>query len=137
MEFPKNKKIILFDGVCNLCNGFVRFVIKHDKKDTFRFASLQSQYGQRIQNYLALDSSDIKSIVLYQPEIAYFKKSKAVIEIIKDFGGFYRLLSVFGVFPIIITDLVYDFVAKNRYKWFGKKDQCMIPTAELKFKFLD
>jgi len=137
MELPKNKKIILFDGVCTLCNGFVQFVIKHDKKDTFRFASLQSEYGQRIQNYLVLDSSDIKSIVLYQPEIAYFKKSKAVIEIIKDFGGFYRLLSFFGVFPVIITDLVYDFVAKNRYKWFGKKDQCMIPTAELKFKFLD
>jgi len=137
MEFPKNKKIILFDGVCNLCNGFVQFVIKHDKKDTFRFASLQSEYGQKIQNYLALDSSKIKSIVLYQPEIAYFKKSKAIIEIIKDFRGFYRLLVVFGVFPRIITDLVYDFVAKNRYKWFGKKDQCMIPTAELRSKFLD
>jgi len=137
MEFSENKKIILFDGVCNLCNGFVQFVIKHDKEDNFRFASLQSRYGQDIQSYLGINNTEMKSIILYKPKIAYFKKSEAVIEIIKDFGGGYRLLVVFSFFPKIITDLIYDFVAKNRYKWFGKKDQCLIPTKELKSKFLD
>jgi len=137
MEFPENKKIILFDGVCNLCNGFVQFVIKHDKKDDFRFASLQSEYGRKVQNHLGINFSNPKSIILYQPGVAYFKKSEAVFEIIKKFGGFYRVFIIFNVFPKIFIDLIYDFVAKNRYKWFGQKDQCMLPTLELKSKFLD
>jgi len=137
MEFPKDKKIILFDGVCNLCNGFVQFVIKYDKKDDFRFASLQSEYGQKVQNYLGINFSNPKSIILYQPKEAYFQKSEAVFEIIKKFGGFYRILFILRFFPRIFTDLIYDFVAINRYKWFGRKDQCMIPTSKLKSKFLD
>jgi len=137
MEFPENKKIILFDGICNLCNGFIQFVIKNDKKDNFRFVSLQSEYGQKIQNYLGINFYNPKSIILYQPEVAYFQKSEAVIEIIKNFRGFYRLFIVLRIVPVFFTDLIYDIVAKNRYRWFGKKNQCMIPTPELKSKFLD
>ncbi len=137
MEFPENKKIVLFDGVCNLCNNFVQTIIKHDKKDIYRFASLQSEYGQQVQKHLGIDSSKIKSIILYEPNVAYFHKSEAAIEIIKSFGGAYSLMGLLKIFPNFIGNAVYDFVAFNRYKWFGKTDSCMIPTAELKAKFLD
>lgn len=137
MEFPGGKKIVLFDGVCNLCNNFVQTIIKHDKKDVYRFASLQSEYGQQVQKHLGIDSSQIKSIILYEPNVAYYHKSEAAIEIIKSLGGAYSLMGIFSIFPSFIGNAVYDFVAFNRYKWFGKKDSCMIPTPELKEKFLD
>lgn len=136
MEFPEGKKIVLFDGVCNLCNNFVQTIIKHDKKDVYRFASLQSEYGQQVQKHLGIDSSQIKSIILYEPNVAYYHKSEAAIEIIKSFGGAYSLMGLLKIFPNFIGNAVYDFVAFNRYKWFGKKDNCMIPTPELKEKFL-
>lgn len=137
MEFPEGKKIVLFDGVCNLCNNFVQTIIQHDKKDIYRFASLQSEYGQQVQKYLGLDSDNIKSVILYEPGVAYFHKSEAALRIIQSFGGTYSLLWILRIFPKFIGNAVYDFVAFNRYKWFGKKDQCMIPTPELKDKFLD
>lgn len=137
MEFPEDKKIVLFDGVCNLCNHFVQTIIKHDRKDIYRFASLQSEYGQQVQKHLGIDSSQIKSIILYDPNVAYYHKSEAAIEIIRSFGGAYSLMIMLKIFPKFIGNAVYDFVAFNRYKWFGKKDSCMIPTPELKEKFLD
>lgn len=137
MEFPQGKKIVLFDGVCNLCNQFVQTIIKHDKKDIYRFASLQSDYGQKVQKYLGLNPKNIKSIILYEPGIAYYNKSEAALRIIKSFGGVYSLIGIFQIFPNFIGNAVYDLVAFNRYRWFGKKDSCMIPTAELKEKFLD
>lgn len=137
MEFPEGKKIVLFDGVCNLCNGFVQTIIKHDKKDIYRFASLQSDYGQQVQKYLGLNYDHIKSVVLYEPGVAYFHKSEAALRIIRSFGGAYSLIWIFRIFPNFISNAVYDFVALNRYRWFGKKDSCMIPTPELKAKFLD
>jgi len=137
MEFPQGKKIVLFDGVCNLCNQFVQTIIKHDKKDIYRFASLQSDYGQKVQKYLGLNPKNIKSIILYEPGIAYYNKSEAALRIIKSFGGVYSLIGIFQIFPNFIGNAVYDLVAFNRYRWFGKKDSCMIPTAELKAKFLD
>ena len=97
------KKIILFDGVCNLCNATVQFVIKKDKKDLFRFTPLQSDTGKKLLTERNIDTEDIDSIILIEPNVAYY---------------------------------VYDFVAKNRYKWYGKKDSCMIPTEELKNKFI-
>jgi predicted DCC family thiol-disulfide oxidoreductase YuxK len=133
---PKNKKIILFDGVCNLCNGAVQFIIKHDKKDTFRFVALQSEIGIEICNYIGVDRSEIDSIILYNPSVAYYYKSSAVIEIAEELGGIYSLVSVFKILPEKLRNYIYDYVAKNRYKWYGKKDSCMIPTPELKAKFL-
>lgn len=137
MEFPEGKKIVLFDGVCNLCNNFVQTIIKHDKKDIYRFASLQSEYGQQVQKYLGLNPNNVKSIILYEPGVAYFHKSEAALRIIKSFGGVYSLIGIFRILPNFIGNAVYDLVAFNRYRWFGKKDSCMIPTAELKAKFLD
>jgi predicted DCC family thiol-disulfide oxidoreductase YuxK len=137
VDIPKNKKIIIFDGICNLCNNSVLKVIKYDKKDSFIFVALQSKNGQDIINYLKIDSSKIDSIVLYEPGIAYDIKSTAVLKIMKDFGGFWFLTQIFEILPITIRDFFYDYIAKNRYKWFGKEESCMIPTPELKAKFLN
>lgn len=135
-NLPKNKKIILFDGVCNLCNGAVQFIIKHDKKDNFRFVALQSELGIEICQYIGVDQKKIDSIILYNPGVAYYLKSSAAIEIADNLGGICSLLSVFKILPEKLRNYLYDYVAKNRYKWYGKKESCMIPTVELKAKFL-
>lgn len=130
------KKIILFDGVCNLCNGSVQFVIKRDKKDRFRYAALQSEVGQQLVQERHIDTKEVDSIILIEPGVAYFTKSDAALEIAKDLGGVWRLMALFHWFPRSIRNFVYDFVARNRYKWFGKKEACMVPTPELQAKFL-
>ncbi len=132
----ENKKIILFDGVCNLCNTWIQFVIKHDKKDVFRFAALQSEFGKNIIKEINIDTSKIDSIILYESKNVYYYKSDAVIKIAQNLGFGYNLLVVFKIIPKIIRNYIYDFIAKNRYKWFGRKESCMIPSPELKAKFL-
>lgn len=129
--------IVLFDGVCNLCNSAVNFIIKHDKNKIFRFASLQSEIGRKLTKERDIDTSKLDSIILIDPGKAYYHKSTAALRIAKRLSGWYPLLSVFLVLPITFRDWIYDVVAKNRYKWFGKKDQCMIPTPELKSLFMD
>lgn len=136
MELPRDKKIILFDGVCNLCDATVQFLIKHDRKDIFRFVALQSELGQEIVKYIGLDTSKTDSIILYEPGKAYYYKAQAALEIASEIGGFYSLLSVFKILPNSLNNAVYDYVARNRYKWYGKKDACMLPTPEMKAKFL-
>jgi len=136
LSIPENKKIILFDGVCNLCNNIVLTIIKHDKKDVFRFVSLQSDTGKKITTYLKIDTEKVDSIILYEPKIAYYIKSTAALKITTEFNGFWKFLQIFWIIPESIRDMVYTFIAKNRYKWFGKKDSCMIPTKELTAKFL-
>jgi predicted DCC family thiol-disulfide oxidoreductase YuxK len=136
-NLPQNKKIILFDGVCNLCDSAVQFVIKHDKKDIFRVASLQSEIGQEIIKHIGIDTKNIDSIILYQPGIAYYYKSEAALEIAKNLGGLFSFATIFKILPTALSNVIYNYVAKNRYKWYGKKDSCMIPTPELKSKFLD
>ena len=133
----QNKKIILFDGICNLCDSSVQFIIKHDKKDKFRFVALQSKLGIEICNYIGIDQTKIDSIVLYNPDVAYYYKSSAIIEIENELGGIYSLISIFKILPEKLRNYIYDYIAKNRYKWYGKKESCMIPTPELKAKFLN
>ncbi|PKP42915.1 MAG: thiol-disulfide oxidoreductase [Bacteroidetes bacterium HGW-Bacteroidetes-13] len=135
-QLPKNKEIILFDGVCNLCNGAVLFIIKRDRDDVFRFVSLQSELGKEIIRYIGVDISKTDSIVWYKPGEAYYYKSDAALMIINHFGGILSLLNVFKIIPASLRNLLYDFIAKNRYNWFGKKESCMIPTPELQQKFL-
>ncbi len=138
MEDLANKKIVLFDGVCNLCTGTVTFIIKRDGKDKFRFASLQSEVGKQLMEERHIDPSSNNSIIVIEPQVAYYVKSTAAIEIAKELGGLWPVLQVFSyIFPEGIRDSIYEFIAKNRYKWFGKKDSCMIPTPALKSKFLD
>ena len=135
-ELPKNKKIILFDGVCNLCEASVQFVIQYDKKDVFRFVALQSYLGQKIIRHIGIQDKNIDSIILYHPGVAYYYKSTAALQIAKNLGGFYHFGTFFKIIPTGLRNVLYDFVAKNRYQWYGKKESCMIPTAELKAKFL-
>jgi predicted DCC family thiol-disulfide oxidoreductase YuxK len=131
---PKDKKIILFDGVCNLCDRVVQYIVTHDKKDVFRFAALQSEIGIEIAQYIGI-SKDIDSIVLYEPGKAYYYKSEAALEVAKDLG--WPVLSwMLKWIPTFLRNPAYDYIAKNRYKWYGKKAQCMIPTPELQSKFL-
>ena len=132
----KGKKIILFDGVCNLCNNAVQFIIKNDKKDVFRFVALQSELGKEICKYIGVDQTKVDSVILYNPGVAYYYKSSAAIEISEDLGSIYSLVSIFKIFPERLRNYVYDYIAANRYKWYGKKESCMIPTPELKAKFL-
>ncbi len=133
----KGKKIILFDGVCNLCNASINFVIKRDKKDLFRYASLQSEVGQKLISERNIDIKNIDSILLIDPLVAYYHKSTAALHIAKQLSGFYPFLSVLIILPRFFRDWIYDIVARNRYKWFGKKESCMIPTPELKALFID
>lgn len=136
-NFPANKKIILFDGVCNLCNSAVQFIIKHDKKDVFRFVALQSDLGLDILKHIGIDSTKIDSIVLYEPGIAYYYKSDAALQIAKSLDGLFSIGIILKIIPNGIRNSLYDYIAKNRYKWYGKKESCMIPTKELKLKFLE
>ena len=134
---PKNKKLILFDGVCNLCNSSVQYIINHDKHDIFLFAPLQGETGQKIISYFNIDTSKTDSIILYSEENGIDYKSTAALKIATKIGFPQNLLSAFLIVPAFIRNWVYDFIARNRYKWYGKKDECMIPTPDLKSKFLN
>ena len=136
IDLPKNKKIILFDGVCNLCSSAVQFVIEHDKKDIFRFVSLQSDLGRQITAHIGIDQKHIDSVILYEPGVAYYYKSNAALKIAKNLGGFFHFGTLFKIIPTGIRNQLYDYIAKNRYKWYGKQQECLLPTPELKAKFL-
>ncbi len=135
MNSEKKHKIILFDGVCNLCNSSVVFAIKRDKSDVFRFAALQSEVGEKLVSKFNIDTSKTDSIILIDDE-KYYEKSSAALRIAKHLSGGWPLLYFFIIIPKFIRDSVYNFIAKNRYKWYGKKESCMIPTPELQAKFL-
>ncbi len=128
--------VVLFDGVCNLCNGAVNMLIDRDKKNVFRFASLQSAYGQQVVAKHNLQGEYLNTILLVEGDKVY-ERSTAVLRVFKHLGGLYGLLYFFIVVPVFIRNAVYNFVARNRYRWFGKRDVCRIPTPELKAKFLE
>lgn len=131
-----SNSIILFDGVCNLCNGAVQFIIRHEKTDELRFASLQSAIAGSIlqtetQSVLLPDS-----VVLYDNGKTYFRSSAAIR--ISSYLKFpFCLFYVFIIVPAPIRDIIYDFIASRRYRWFGKKESCMVPTTDIKSRFLD
>ena len=136
LEIPDEKPVVLFDGVCNLCTGTVQFVIERDTEGAFRFASLQSDAGQALLERFDLPTDDFDSFVLVEGE-EYHTRSAAVLRIAKRLGGVYALLYPFRFVPRVIRDGVYDVVADHRYRVFGRKDQCMMPTPELESRFLD
>lgn len=137
IRLSKDKKLILFDGVCNLCNSSIQYVIKHDKKNIFMFTALQSEVGKKIIEEFKVDTNKTDSILLYNPEEGISDKSTAALKIAYLLGFPQNLMSVFFIVPPFIRNWVYDYIAKNRYQWYGKKDQCMIPTPELENKFLE
>ena len=130
-----SKPIILFDGICNLCEGVVQFVIKHDPENQFLFASLQSEAGQRLLKQYKLPVENFNSFILIQDEKVY-SKSTGALKVARQIKGVWSWLYIFIIIPAFIRDAVYAWIAQNRYKWFGKKEACMIPTPELKARFL-
>lgn len=137
INLPENKQLIIFDGVCNLCNNSVQYVIKQDKKDVFMFASLQSNVAKYIVDKFDVDTSKTDSILLYSNERGIKSKSTAVLHIAKHLGFPSNLSTVFLIVPPFVRNWVYDYVANNRYKWYGKKNECMIPSSEQKSKFIE
>jgi predicted DCC family thiol-disulfide oxidoreductase YuxK len=129
-------QVVLFDGVCNLCNGYVNWLIDHDKNNLFKFASLQSNAGKKLVNQLGLQGNYLDTIVLYDNGKGY-THSTAVLRILKQLNGIYSLAVIFFIVPAYIRNKVYNMVARNRYKWFGKRDTCRVPTPELKNRFLE
>ena len=128
-------KIILFDGVCNLCNGSVQFVIQRDSNKVFRYAALQSDFAKKLLESLNQPAPDIESVILVDGNSVYYR-SDAALRIAKRLSGAWPMLSIFLIVPRFIRDAVYNFIGRNRYMWFGKQESCMIPTPELKELFL-
>lgn len=135
-EEVNNHPVILFDGVCNLCNSSVQVVIRHDPKNIFRFASLQSSFGRQVLSKFSLPSTDFNSFILLKDNKIY-TRSDAALKVAGKLNGFYRLLYAFIIIPKFIRDGVYNIIAKNRYKWFGKTEACWLPTPELRILFYD
>ena len=131
-----DKSIVLFDGVCNLCSSSVQFIIRHDKDDRFRFASLQSETAENLLAPFHPDPAALSSIVLVENNKVY-THSAAALRIARKLRGAWPALYVFMLVPQFIRDGVYNYVARNRYKWFGRKQECWIPNADLRMKFLD
>jgi predicted DCC family thiol-disulfide oxidoreductase YuxK len=134
MDFPA-KPTIFFDGICNLCSGFVQFMIGIDPGAKFQYASLQSEAGQAMLKQFNMPTQEINTVVLlHQGQI--YTHADVALQIARLLGGWYRLFLVFSVFPRPLRNVVYNWIARNRYRWFGKSESCMIPTPELKSRFL-
>jgi predicted DCC family thiol-disulfide oxidoreductase YuxK len=133
---PTTGSTILFDGVCNLCERSVLFVIERDRAAYFRLASLQSEAGERIAQQHGIDAAALESIVLIE-DGRVWRQSDAALRIARKLDGAWPLLALLQVVPRFIRDRVYARVAANRYRWFGRKDSCMVPTPELRARFLD
>ena len=130
------QQVILFDGVCNLCNRSVQFIIKRDKQKKFLFASLQGKAGQALLKKFNLQADDFNSFILIDGNKIY-SRSAGALRMLKELGGGWKLFYAWMIVPRFIRDAVYNWIARNRYKWYGKRDECMVPTPELRERFLD
>lgn len=128
--------IIFFDGVCNLCNKSINRLIKNDVKKKFKFASLQSDFAMSFVPDQMINHKNLDTILLYKKG-QFYDRSNAVLNICKALGGGFNLFLIGYIVPRFIRDAMYRLVANNRYEWFGKEDQCMVPTDDLKDRFLD
>ncbi len=134
-EINNDKAIILFDGVCNFCNASVNFAIKHDTKNYFLFAPLQSEKGKELLIKYNIDAEATDSFVLIEDDKAYIK-STAALRVVKHLNRLYPLMYTFIIVPSFIRNGIYDYVSRHRYKWFGRKESCMIPSEEVRNKFI-
>ena len=128
--------IVLFDGKCNLCNKTVQFIIRKDPKSKFRFSSLQSDHAQILLLQHGLHPDSLDSLV-YIRDNTFYIKSTAVLRILQELNSVWRYLYILIIIPRFMRDMVYDFIAKRRYKWYGKSETCMVPTPELQERFLE
>lgn len=135
MSACTNNTILLFDGECNLCNGTVQFVIKRDKKANIKFASLQSEAGRQIMQQFNIPTEYMDSIILVENKKVYYK-STAALRLSKKMNGLWPMLYTLVVIPTFIRNIVYDYIARNRIKWFGRADSCWVMTPELKERFI-
>jgi len=136
MQDQDLKPILLFDGVCNLCNNSVQFIIRNDKQGKIRFAALQSDTGQKLLKLHGLSTKQLQSLVLIENGKAY-THSTGALRVARLLDGGWSLLYGFVIVPAFIRNVIYRFVGANRYKWFGKKDNCMMPAPALKARFMD
>ena len=131
-----NKKIIFFDGFCNLCNNKVKFLLKHDREGKFHLSVLSSNFAKKILKEKLPFNSRGKFLVYLSNDNVYIR-SKAVLKILSDIGGIYKIFNVFTVFPSFFLDFFYNIISKNRYNWFGKSNSCFIPTKEITNRFIN
>ncbi|MCW3123629.1 MAG: thiol-disulfide oxidoreductase [Flavipsychrobacter sp.] len=136
MPDNKDRPVIFFDGMCNLCNSSVQFIIRHDKKKTFLFASLQSEHGQTALTGMKATDTVIPDSIILLEEGKYYTRSAAALRIARHLDGLWPVLYAGIILPRFIRDGIYNRISANRYKWFGKRTECMIPTPELKERFL-
>ena len=134
-QHTSHNSILLFDGYCNLCSSTVQYILNHEKDSAISFASLQSDKGIELLNYYNINTADVDSIVFIESEKAYIK-STAALKISKHLKGLFPAMQVFLIVPPFIRNAVYDFIAKNRYKWYGKSDTCMFPPTNVSHRFL-
>ena len=134
MSLSENNPILLFDGVCNYCNRWVNFIIRHDKKKKFRFAALQSEAGKKLLKQYNITEDADSAVLIYLGKV--YLKSSTGLHILYHLGGIYSLAFVFIIVPAYIRDYYYDIIARNRYKWWGKRNECMIPSQDVKERFL-
>ena len=127
--------VIIFDGICHLCCGWIRYLIRKDKTMKFRFATIQSETGQKVLNEVPENEKMMESII-YVKGNQYFRESSAILEILTDIGGFWKIVVVLKLIPKAIRDKIYQFIAKRRYRYFGKRTTCLLPTPENKKRFL-
>lgn len=132
----KDKPILFFDGVCNLCEGFVQWVVKRDPEGIIYYASLQSDFAKEFTAHTNLKVENVSSVILYH-EGQFYTESDVPLRLTKLLGYPWNLAYPFIFLPRIIRDTIYRWIARNRYRWFGKKDECMIPTPALQSRFLD
>jgi predicted DCC family thiol-disulfide oxidoreductase YuxK len=135
-ELPADAPVVLFDGVCNLCVGSVQFLLEHDDEEVLRFAALQSAAGAELLAQCGLSADNMDSIVLGEGEDCY-TKSDAALRIAGHLGGGFRLATPLGLVPRRLRDAVYDVVAEHRYRWFGRREECLRPTPEREARFLE
>lgn len=136
MQDVTKMPVLLFDGVCNLCAGSVQFIIKRDPEARVKFASLQSEQGKKLLSVHSLPANQLKSLVFIENGKAY-TRSTGALKVARYLNGAWPVLYIFMIIPRFIRDVVYDWVARNRYKWFGEKTECWMPTPALKARFLD
>lgn len=131
-----DKPVILFDGVCNYCNAIINFIIRQDKKKVFRFATLQSDFGQKILKENNLPTETFETFILLDKKRLFFK-STAGLRLYSKLPWYWKWTQIFWIVPKFFRDWIYSIIARNRYKWFGKKEECRMPTPELRERFLD
>ena len=132
---PLEEYVVLFDGVCNLCNASVQFIIRHDPPGRFKFAALQSDTGQKHLRRFGLDTGNFRSFILVTPSHVY-QQSDAALEVARRLSGVWPCMYIFKIVPRFLRDAVYQWISRNRYRFFGRRNECMIPTPELKSRFV-